>query len=955
MKQGWLIISCCLWYTSINAQIEHITLGLERNLPSKSVYGICEDDLGRIWIGTDNGVAYFQNGTFHRVNNDSLPSLVTRVFPANDSGIILVGNNPKGIWKVHKNGDSKRIDDGQKRNFPGYFIAYSKQKEAIYYSDWKYLVEVSKLGIDTLTDVNGNKIAAVGITSTGLPYITNNENIVVVTPEGCDTVVAVASNTSAYSEEGKMVTISDTELNFFSKNVPEKTISWSHNKPLSPMHAIVHNNDLWFTGALLGLFKYSDGRVTDVSRLLNMPLTQFTYVFVDQRNNVWCSTNGDGIVLLPSYEYIKNYTDIDGLSDNFVKTINHNGDGSSYVVTHSGIHLFDGNGNIEILSPKYKGPPTPLREVAWVNNVGEYPLLGVTTKELDRRTLPRMASHGLAINGYHSLVEGNRLVYGGGGIFQEVLIDYSSSPPGFSAINDAKCSFGRITSILKVDSGYIFSADGGIFFYNSKTQSLSKEKSSKEPEGYFAGIARNSKNELFSISRHNFYQRNDSLWDDKFNFDSLQSGILTGIAIDAFDNVWIGTENGLIHISEGDVTKITTLNGLLNNDISYISYNQEGKTLWIAAQGGLSVLDVTHKGIGTPYNKRVRIKHLNIIKGPKYAATDALELKSYENNFTIKYSIDEYFELGFPEYRYRLVETGGEWKYTHESDAEFLALSPGEYTFEIGVRIPGNYWSSTEQFHFSIKLPFWKTWEFYTIISLSLMLVISLAFLIRLRIIRATDQRKRQTLIKMNQLELQALNANMNPHFIFNSLNSVQHYLLPLKNIQAINYVTNLSRLIRLNMQAVGKKLVHLEGEIQRTELYIKLEQERFDKVLNYELDIDIEISKKSIWLPSMIIQPSVENAIWHGIMPSSKEGFIKISMHLDGEFLFVSVIDNGVGFKAKTTKEGTEHESMGTMLTAERLKLLHPDNNHYIAEILDEDGHCQGTRVDIKIWVSLS
>lgn len=955
MKRPLCTLAFWLWVVYAGAQINHLNFGLERKIPSKSVYGICEDDEGRIWIGTDNGLAFFQNGTFHSIHHKLLPGMVTRVFPARDSGVYCVGTNPSGIWKVFTHGKAIKVDAKGRQTYKGNLISYSKRKRSIYFSDWKHLFEISETGFDTISKVKGKHIQAVETDLNGEVFTTNTNGIVVQNATGFDTIITEASHTSTYLADGRLVTFSTDKVNTYVNNVLEKSITWQHHRKILPMHAFAHDGVVWFTGENSGLFKYANEEVQDVSALLQMPLTQFTYVFVDSRGNTWCGTNGNGIILLPTYGYLKNYTNANGLSDNFVKSVSHVSSGVSYVVTQTNAHRFDQNLDVARLLPNYSGRDISPEDISRVNQLGEYPVISSTEINFGRNALPVMTNYGLGISGHYAHIDKNELVYGGSSWFVVAQAATTTLPLIFSRVYAEQHPFGRLTKLVEVDSGYVVSADGGMFFFNREKNTLLKMKSPQEPEGYFMGVVRSKDGTLLSTSRRNVYQWKNDSWQDIYNFDSLQSGILTGIEVDAFDHKWIGTENGLIHVSGKATTRVTTLNGLLDNHINALNYKAQDSTLWVTTAHGLSIIDVTKQIIGTPYNHLLNLKSVQVINGLKYANAPKVELKSNENSFTIAYSVDNHFELGFPEYRYRLLETGGKWKYTHESKAEFLALSPGEYTFELGARIPGNYWSPTQRLEIAIRLPFWKTWEFFTLLSLVLFAITTLIFWLRIKSIRNKNREKRTTLMKMNQLELQALNANMNPHFIFNSLNSVQHYLLPLKNAEAINYVSNLSRLIRLNMQAVGKKLVHLEGELQRTELYMKLEQERFDKALSYQIEIGFSNPTKSIWLPSMIIQPAVENAIWHGIMPSTRDGYIHIKMSLEGRFLVVSVTDNGIGLKAQPVRQKSEHESMGTYLTAERLRLQHPDNSYEIAEVLAEDGSCKGTRVDMKIKINLS
>jgi len=957
MKRPALTLGLWLWTIVVSAQINHISLGLERNLPSKSVYGICEDAQGRIWIGTDNGVAYFQDGTFKRLNNPELPSLVLRVFPARDSGVYLVGNNPGGVWLVYKQGIISKSKPTGRTSYTGHLVSYSQQSETIYFCDWHHILGIGEKGLDTIFKVIGSTVSSLNVDLNGLPYTTNSTGLFGYVDSGFDTISRSAFSTSTFLDDGRFVGLSKKEILVFEENSIADTLNWHNSFDITPSHAVAHGNTVWFTGVHSGLFQLVDGNVVHISEKLQMTKIQFTYVFVDSYGNVWCGTNGNGIVVLPKYEYLKNFTEVSGLSDEKVRAVSHAPTGESYIITKTNFHLVN-ELNIRTVKEVQDLPKVNIEHIQQVTSVAGQRLFCFGHHARPRARLPESYSYGLGIPGSAVLYFQNQLVIGGVTWLEvwDVNTDTHRSKPNFTLkYSRGDHPYSTIKEILGVDSGYLVAGNGGIFKYLNDKNELSKMPVPNEPEGYFLAINKTSKGQLLATTRHHVYNWDSTEWKVKLPFDSLKSGILTDLAIDAYDHVWIGTENGLIHMDDGHITSITTLNGLLDNNIQRLDYKPYDSSLWVTTIYGISVIDIKTQELGSRYQNPLFIKSANVINGEKYTLKKALTLASQENNFVVSYGVSEHFGLGFPEYRYRLRETGGKWKYTHTSQAEFLSLSPGTYTFEIEARAPGKLWSNTKTATIHIELPFWKRWSFYTSVSLGLFLLTSVVYFIRLRSIRAQDKEKRAVLVKMNHLELQALNANMNPHFIFNSLNSIQHYLLPLKNIQAINYVSNLSKLIRLNMQAVGKKLVHLDGELQRTELYIKLEQERFDKALDYTIELHLSNSSKAIWIPSMIIQPAVENAIWHGIMPSSTPGIVEIIVKEQDDFLHVLVQDNGVGLSHSKKNKKPGHESMGTNLTFERLRLQHKENSFHIEEIFDENGVTQGTRVEIKIKTSLT
>jgi tetratricopeptide (TPR) repeat protein len=210
---------------------------------------------------------------------------------------------------------------------------------------------------------------------------------------------------------------------------------------------------------------------------------------------------------------------------------------------------------------------------------------------------------------------------------------------------------------------------------------------------------------------------------------------------------------------------------------------------------------------------------------------------------------------------------------------------------------------------------------------------------------------------KATELEMQALRAQMNPHFIFNSLNSINRFILQNNKAEASEYLTKFSRLIRLILQNSQASLIPLESELESLELYLDLEALRFDHHFDYRIsvrkDLDIEVLK----VPPLIIQPYVENAIWHGLMHKEEKGQLDIDVSQENNHLFFKITDDGIGRKeaaALATKSATKHKSMGLRITADRIAILqNPNGNESpvtINDLVNGDGTTAGTEVIIKM-----
>ncbi len=212
---------------------------------------------------------------------------------------------------------------------------------------------------------------------------------------------------------------------------------------------------------------------------------------------------------------------------------------------------------------------------------------------------------------------------------------------------------------------------------------------------------------------------------------------------------------------------------------------------------------------------------------------------------------------------------------------------------------------------------------------------------------------------QLSELEMKALRAQMNPHFIFNCINSINRMVLSGEGGDASRYLTKFAKLIRLMLENSETPTVSLEDELLMLEAYLQLESLRFKEKIRYDIVVDEAIDRETTYLPAMVLQPFIENAIWHGLMPKEGDGLIKITIQEDNDVLKCIIEDNGVGREqALELSEGqvTKKKSMGLQITEERLKLLSKERLKElicITDLKDSMNHALGTRVDVLIPIS--
>ncbi len=323
-------------------------------------------------------------------------------------------------------------------------------------------------------------------------------------------------------------------------------------------------------------------------------------------------------------------------------------------------------------------------------------------------------------------------------------------------------------------------------------------------------------------------------------------------------------------------------------------------------------------------------------------------LKYHHNNLEFRYLTVNFRMNGKIPYRYRLHQKDN-WQYTHNLSVNYPALPRGNYRFEVQSQNEDGYWSNSTAYAFSISPPWWATWWFRGVGLLALSFLSFSVYKYR------TNQLKKENALlqQMNQLERSALQAQMNPHFIFNCLNSIQSYILQNNKEKAVEYLSRFAKLVRYNLDASVQGIVSLENEINILDNYLALERERFNHQFDYDIEVEDSLKGQSIKFPPLLIQPYVENAIIHGLAKKKETGRVSVHFSQDDRGLMVKILDNGTGYKNdKKSVKSHGHQSVGMTITQKRLELLSvdPTNVVKIQTLQNGNNELKGTQVVILI-----
>jgi len=440
------------------------------------------------------------------------------------------------------------------------------------------------------------------------------------------------------------------------------------------------------------------------------------------------------------------------------------------------------------------------------------------------------------------------------------------------------------------------------------------------------------------------------LWDMKSKLKQLtkSNGLLSDnidqVFIDRNEDIYLSTKSGLgkLWFDASDslvIRNYTTFHGLPSNEVNDIARLED--SLYIATGGGLAIL-AGEQALAA--RQTIRIEKVEI-NGRAKQIEDEGVYSHLENSVFIEYKTLDYDMLGKIPYRYKLNDRP--WTSTQSTFANFSSLSPGQYVFNVQSKNFDDIWSESAIISFTISLPWWRTWRFY---GLGFCVVLLLGFM---GYKRRTEYLKNRIKVEreIRELERAALQAQMNPHFIFNCLNSIQRYLMDADKENAMEYLAKFATLIRQSLNASSENKISLDQEIMMLQNYLDMEKLRFKDKFEYQIFIDGAVTPEEISIPPLLVQPYVENSIIHGMNGMDIGGLITIRFtRVSYHQIQVKITDNGQPVSQPSRAKDLDHKSLGMSITSKRLA---HNNKLRDDSILIEPNYSQeGTEVVITISI---
>lgn len=453
--------------------------------------------------------------------------------------------------------------------------------------------------------------------------------------------------------------------------------------------------------------------------------------------------------------------------------------------------------------------------------------------------------------------------------------------------------------------------------------------------------------------------------------DGLPDNNVLNIIPSPSDELWLSTSKGLTLMDKQQQTfkNFSLADGMLSNQFkNYSGLKLNNGTIWFGGNNGITVIPPKSiKSIETiPKVIFTDIKIDDVV--PDYIACELskaenineisrLQYTYKENTLSFNFLATDYSDPFSTSLSYMLEGFDKKWVHINKGETGFARygnLPSGNYVFKIkGTNSDDEEERSIlRSMEIIITPPLWERTWFRILAGTILTLIIIFFILRRIKVV----QEKAQLKTRIVENKMSALAAQMSPHFIFNSLQSINRFILKQNRQQASEYLGRFSLLIRMMLENSRNSEHSIEEEVEFLQLYMKVEKQRFKTPFDSSITIDKKIGKSVTYIPTMILQPFIENAIWHGISHKSGEGKITVDIDKQNDLLKCTIEDDGVGrAKAKELSVSKSHKSRALEIMEERLALLFPEQKHLckIVYIDLEDANTNepcGTRVIISL-----
>ncbi|MBS1553066.1 MAG: histidine kinase [Bacteroidetes bacterium] len=939
-------------------------------LASSQVYEMLQDSDGYMWFATANGVSRFDGHKFKNfTSSDGLNSNSIITLTEGSDGGIYFGNEYKGFNK-YAGGRIEKFSNQSAQNpviigmftegdqlysyYANNICKVSKDTslnlfENLFYSDSNMVNKVIRLN-------NGSVLAA---TKKGL-YKLENQELKKISISGLKEqifywICADTDNNILLGAKNKIYEINNSEL------LRTIKVDLFENNNVMRLFKDSKGN-IWFSIVNKGfyLIRKGTGSIENIGLKTGIEKTIVNNFLEDNEGNIWVSTYGEGVYCL-NHLYLNNFSQKDGLSNNKITAIGKDHSDRMFIGTLDGLNVLEDNRFTVVLNKNSSLYDYMLIYGIKCRNDSVY--VCSTHKNLYGRIAKSNYENDILFSfrsASFCTTQDNKFITGG---WSNEIYNYGY-PPSETDNRYMSTVFGDTNMNNKIH--YIFEDSRNNLWF-ATTAGLCKMS-----EG---GKTFYPANEILSTTiKYVTEDRNSHVWfagDKGIASYRLSDSLITNypflndhdlsssntLSVDKYNRLWIGSMNGLYILDKDSVKVLNPQTGLPSNEILSLCYDTVKNYMWIGSAKGLSSLDVSE--FDNVQNLPVSIRIKNITADDSvFSFKENIIFEPGIKNIHIDFTAVNLSTPSSVKYQYNLED---EWIDISYDNINLSSLGKGDYSLAIRGKVINSPWGKPSLVNFTVLPYFTETVLFRASVIGLLIFGVIFGAAKRIKYIENRDREKINMNNQVNDLKHKALSSMMNPHFIFNSLNSVQYLINIDRKREANDYISLMAKLIRMNLETASESYIRLDEEIKRLDLYLQIEKLRFKDKFNYEIITDSGIDTELIMIPNMIIQPFVENSIWHGIMPSGRDGNIRLSFYFEDvtvdektfKFFTIRITDNGIGLTEAQKNKKDGHVSQGIKIIQERLVLLSKERK--MPEPIFEDLNLknkdsQGTQVVLSI-----
>jgi hypothetical protein len=534
------------------------------------------------------------------------------------------------------------------------------------------------------------------------------------------------------------------------------------------------------------------------------------------------------------------------------------------------------------------------------------------------------------------------------------LYRYSTIEKGFKEIENIHTDWSRQFLLSPFDSSVFLAANHGLYELKVSDEHV-RVKRHLFKDRQISSISKNDQY-LFVLTFDGFVYTLDKTGKIRllFQFDEKYSPV----QVKYFKNqLFFATNYGLFsyHLGTKKSNVLTVFDGLSSNNINAISFKDN--YCWLATGKGLQRISLSK--ITKPFSKSKIIFR-------KAKVNDRIvsleKLKQLHSNDKLKICIDglSFYSNGEFYFAYRYKNDLSNWyKVPAKVNEISIPILPvGENVLEIKlIDFENNYSNKSILIPIYVKPPFWQRWWFYLILIIGVASVSFFVFRKRINILRKRQELKLHQLRLENELRLtqqNALKSQMNPHFLFNVLNSIKGFIYENDKKNAARYLSDFSNLVRKILEMSSLSTVSLAEEIETLNLYINLESMLLENDFHYELKVNPTVETNSIQIPALLLQPYIENSFKHGLRHKKGDKKLTVSFEKEGEYLVIKIEDNGIGrMAANEINQHSNHKSFAMNANQKRIELLNFEKEGVIGveftDLVDDKNAAIGTRITLK------